>query len=270
MLATSEDMMVDPQGELQALLADYESFVANGVLPPVGVEPLDGAIANELPVIDDSDIMTFTDDPMIVAPAQDPAPTVEPTATTSPDPAPADPAPAMPPPADPAPSSGPAMDDPTAGDPNATPTDADPTDVTPTDAMPTDSADPAPVDPLVVVTLGAAVEGGAGENVFEIHGMSSRFVNLGQITDFTQGEDVLRFDGAIAATPENFALLTAESYEDAQLAAIRLIENGQADYVAVQVADDVIVFGDNGADVVDAAVVLAGRRLTDIGIHDVG
>lgn len=248
MLAAGEGMMVEPANELQALLADYEMFVSNGGaiadgdLAPVGLEPLDGQIAQDIPIVNDADVLVATDMPVIDATPAPPAPDA---------PAPTDAAPTDMPSADPAP--------------------ADPMSADAGHVDPTAPADPAPpVDPVVPTTVGSIVEGGAGDNRFDVSGMSANYDDLGRILDFTQGQDMLHFGGAVAASPDNFVATMAASYDEARLEAIRLIEGGQADYVAVQIGDDTVVFGDNGTDTVDSAVVLANHRVTDVNMFDIG
>jgi hypothetical protein len=89
------------------------------------------------------------------------------------------------------------------------------------------------------------------------------------ITDFTHGEDHLSFGPSVAVTDASFATATAATLDDALAAAQADIGGGAVDLVAVQVGNDVVVFGDShGLNEADAAVVLVGKTLADIGASD--
>lgn len=113
--------------------------------------------------------------------------------------------------------------------------------------------------------------GGAGTDAFKVDGSAKTLAGLDRITDFTHGEDKLVFDDhALAATPDTFATATAADYGAALAAANAKMAAG-ADYVAVQIGTDVIVFAtEAGEHHVESAVVLVGRTLTDIGAGDIG
>lgn len=110
--------------------------------------------------------------------------------------------------------------------------------------------------------------GGAGADVFRIDGAAKTLAGLDRIVDFTHGEDKLVFDDSVAATDANFATSTAADYDAALATANAKLASG-ADYVAVQVGTDVIVFAaEHGEHHVDSAVVLVGKSLTDISAGD--
>jgi Ca2+-binding RTX toxin-like protein len=108
--------------------------------------------------------------------------------------------------------------------------------------------------------------GGAGVDLFVINpGDSPPVAGQGNtITDW-QGSDNLSFGGAAGAAG-NFIAMSAGSFSEALTAANQQIASGAADYVAVAVGSDVVVFADSHGDngVADDAVTLAGRGLSDI------
>lgn len=90
---------------------------------------------------------------------------------------------------------------------------------------------------------------------------------LERIFDFQAGEDTFVF-GAAAT---DFVIVEALDYADAFADAASLLADDQADYVAVQFGDDVLVFADvNNIDAIGAAVVLVGRSLSDLGLGGLG
>jgi Ca2+-binding RTX toxin-like protein len=109
--------------------------------------------------------------------------------------------------------------------------------------------------------------GGAGHDVFVINAqLASSPTGFDRITDFTHGEDKLVFGEHLTLTDTNFMTAAEADYADALAAATFQINSGVTDLVAVQVGSDVIVFADSGHhNHVDAAVVLVGRTLADLG-----
>lgn len=115
------------------------------------------------------------------------------------------------------------------------------------------------------------LNGGEGADVFSVAGAADMPDSLDHVIDFTTGEDSLDFGAGLAATEAGFATETAADYEAALAAANAKMADGTVDYVAVQVGDDVIVFGDTAGEAgADQAVVLVGRTLTDVGFGDIG
>ena len=112
--------------------------------------------------------------------------------------------------------------------------------------------------------------GGDGADVFKINGPAKALTDLDKITDFTHGQDHLRFDDAPLATAANFATDTAADFKTALADANAKIAAG-ADFVAVPVGADVIVFADEiGEHHADSAVLLVGKALADISFSDIG
>jgi Ca2+-binding RTX toxin-like protein len=109
--------------------------------------------------------------------------------------------------------------------------------------------------------------GGQGADTFVIGGhVASSAAGLDHITDFTHGEDKLVFDGHVSLTDGNFSTGSAATYADALTLAKSQIGSGGSDVAAIQVGSDVIVFADtHHHDHVDAAVVLVGKSLADLG-----
>lgn len=111
--------------------------------------------------------------------------------------------------------------------------------------------------------------GGAGADVFKVDGAAKTAAGLDQILDFAHGEDKLVFHEAPAITATNFATGTAADFTAAVAAANTSLAGG-ADYVAVQVGADVIVFATEvGEHHVESAVLLVGRTLADISAGDI-
>lgn len=112
--------------------------------------------------------------------------------------------------------------------------------------------------------------GGAGADVFKIGGSAHTLAGLDQITDFTHGEDKLVFNDGPIATATNFATATAADFQTALADANTQMAAG-ADYVAVQVGANVVVFSDEaGEHHVESAVLLVGKTLADIAFSDIG
>ncbi len=113
--------------------------------------------------------------------------------------------------------------------------------------------------------------GGPGADVFQIDGGAKTLAGLDRILDFTHGQDKLVFDDdGLVATPANFATGSAADYAAALADANAKLASG-ADYVAVQVGGDVVVFAaELGEHHVESAVLLVGRTLADISASDIG
>jgi serralysin len=112
--------------------------------------------------------------------------------------------------------------------------------------------------------------GGPGADVFVIGGPVHDPGGLDQITDFTHGQDLIRFHDAPAVTAANFATGTAVDFNAALAAANADMASG-ADVVAVQVGTNVLVFADeDGGHHVDHGVLLVGKTLADVGVSDFG
>ena len=112
--------------------------------------------------------------------------------------------------------------------------------------------------------------GGAGADVFKIDGPAKAAADLDRIADFTHAEDRLVFDEAPAATAANFATDTAADFKAALASANTHMAAG-ADFVAVQVGADVILFADEvGEHHVESAVLLVGKTLADVAFSDIG
>ena len=112
--------------------------------------------------------------------------------------------------------------------------------------------------------------GGAGNDVFEIDGPAKALTDLDRITDFTHGQDRIVFDDAPVATAANVVTGTAVDFKTALADANAKMAAG-ADFVAVQVGGDVIVFADEvGEHHVESGVLLVGKTLIDIGFGDIG
>ncbi|KRB46705.1 hypothetical protein ASE02_19750 [Phenylobacterium sp. Root700] len=112
-----------------------------------------------------------------------------------------------------------------------------------------------------------SLEGGAGADDFSVEGMAATADGLDHIFDFTSGEDRLALGAP--ATDENFSTATAADYAAATDAALQAVAGG-ADFVAVEVGADVIVFANTDGDpaTLDVAVVLVGKSLSDIAPSD--
>lgn len=112
--------------------------------------------------------------------------------------------------------------------------------------------------------------GGSGADLFKISGPAHDLAGIDRITDFTHGEDHIRFDDAPMVTDANFATATAADFNTAVAAANAKMAAG-ADVVAVQVGSDVLVFADEaGEHHVDQGVLLIGKTLADVGVSDFG
>ncbi|HEY8003097.1 MAG TPA: calcium-binding protein [Phenylobacterium sp.] len=113
--------------------------------------------------------------------------------------------------------------------------------------------------------------GGAGNDTFRIDGGAKAVTDLDRITDFTHGQDKIVFDDeGAAATAANFTTDTAADFNAALASANAKMAAG-ADFVAVQVGGDVIVFADElNEHHVESAVILVGRALTDVSFGDIG
>ncbi len=112
--------------------------------------------------------------------------------------------------------------------------------------------------------------GGAGGDTFGVDKLAKTAAGLDRITDFTHGEDHIDLHG-LSLDEGELGKLEAPDYASALAAANAQLADGQVDAVAVQVGGDVIVFGDTShANHADAAVILVGRTLADIGYHDFG
>jgi Ca2+-binding RTX toxin-like protein len=111
--------------------------------------------------------------------------------------------------------------------------------------------------------------GGPGADTFLAAGIGPEVQFLDRIADFTSGEDKLEFGGP-AGTATNFATATATDYLDAIAKAFAAAATG-ADYIAVQVGADVIVFAEtDGVDTnLEAVNILVGKSLSDIAPTDI-
>ena len=120
--------------------------------------------------------------------------------------------------------------------------------------------------------LGADVlTGGTGVDLFAIApGDSPAVAGQGDVITDWQASDNLSFGGA-AGSAGNFVATTAGSFSAALATANQQIASGAADYVAVAVGADVVVFADSHGDngVADDAVTLTGRGLSDISASNV-
>lgn len=95
--------------------------------------------------------------------------------------------------------------------------------------------------------------------------------DLDRILDFTTGEDTLDFGEGLTGAEENFATGEADDYEAALAVANAAMADGTVDFVAVRLGEDVIVFADTDDEAgIDAAVLLVGKTLTDVGFGDIG
>jgi len=116
------------------------------------------------------------------------------------------------------------------------------------------------------------LSGGTGADVFVINPGDSPAVDgqTDRIVDWEKA-DFISFGGP-SGTAGNFLKLEAGGFAGALSAANQRIASGAADYVAVQVGDDVIVFADSRGDngVADDAVYLPGRTLADIDFGNIG
>ena len=113
--------------------------------------------------------------------------------------------------------------------------------------------------------------GGAGADLFIVTPGESPATDDGRdaILDW-QAADSLSFS-SLAATGNTYAELSAGRFSDALILANKYIATGQVNYVAVQVASDVIVFADsrdNNGDA-DDAVTLVGRSLADVSFSNI-
>lgn len=112
--------------------------------------------------------------------------------------------------------------------------------------------------------------GGAGHDTFVIDSGVKAAADLDRIMDFTHAEDRLVFDDAPAVTATNFVTDTAADFKTAVADANAKMAAG-ADFVAVQVGADVIVFADEvGEHHVESGVMLVGKTLADISASDIG
>jgi Ca2+-binding RTX toxin-like protein len=114
--------------------------------------------------------------------------------------------------------------------------------------------------------------GGTGGDLFVITpGQSPASAgHFDTITDWETG-DKISFTGS-AGTAGTYVESTATSFSDALTYANQQIGSGAANYVAVGVGSDVIVFADSQNDngVADDAVALVSRTLNDIGFGNIG
>jgi Ca2+-binding RTX toxin-like protein len=116
------------------------------------------------------------------------------------------------------------------------------------------------------------LSGGAGNDTFVIDSLRGAKTAgaLDHVLDFTHGEDKLVFDDAPAATAAGFATATDTDFNAALADANAKMAAG-ADFVAVQVGGDVIVFADAvGEHHVESAVVLTGQTLAGVSVTDIG
>ncbi|HET6971171.1 MAG TPA: calcium-binding protein, partial [Phenylobacterium sp.] len=119
---------------------------------------------------------------------------------------------------------------------------------------------------LVVGGAGKDVmSGGSGSDVFAFAAGDSGVV-AGALDIIDDWESVDRLQFAAAATPGDYLELTATSYDQALSLANAQISTGAANYVVVQLGNDLVVFGDTRGDNggADDAVVLTYRFLEQI------
>ncbi len=134
-----------------------------------------------------------------------------------------------------------------------------------------DTIDGGAGDDLIRGGTGADVlTGGAGHDTFVIDSGVKAATDLDRIMDFTHAEDRLVFDDGPAVTATNFVTDTAADFTTAVADANAKMAAG-ADFVAVQVGADVIVFADEvGEHHVESGVLLVGKTLADISASDIG
>ncbi len=113
-----------------------------------------------------------------------------------------------------------------------------------------------------------SLTGGAGADDFVIEGIADTVDGLDQIFDFTSGEDRLVM-GAGPGAEDTVGFGVADDFAAAMGAALQAVAGG-ADYVAIEVGSDVVVFANTDEDplTLDVAVVLVGRSLSDIAVGD--
>ncbi|WP_332771803.1 hypothetical protein [Phenylobacterium sp.] len=113
-----------------------------------------------------------------------------------------------------------------------------------------------------------SLAGGAGADDFVVEGISDTADGLDQIFDFTSGEDRLVM-GAGPGAEDTVGFGIADDFASAMDAALQAVAGG-ADYVAMQIGSDLVVFANTDDDpaTLDVAVVLVGRSLSDIAIGD--
>lgn len=125
-------------------------------------------------------------------------------------------------------------------------------------------------DTLIDASTGSDVlYGGEGHDLFEFQANRPPAAGVdAEIRDWETG-DALRFLPQVQTFAASFAYkeLVAADYASALDLANQAITAGTASHVAVQVGADVYVFADTGSpgDGADAAILLVGRSLTDIG-----
>jgi Ca2+-binding RTX toxin-like protein len=114
------------------------------------------------------------------------------------------------------------------------------------------------------------MSGGDGHDVFHVAGLAGSAAGLDQIFDFTHHEDTLVFQG-LSVGEGDLGRGTADDFAGALAFANSEIAGHGVSVVAVQVGDDVIVFGDvAGKEHADTGVVLVGRTLADVSFSDFG
>lgn len=126
-------------------------------------------------------------------------------------------------------------------------------------------------DTILSVAPGKAILfGGEGQDRFEfMETGSARHEDADEIRDWGRRE-TLHFDRANVRpmTQDQYEEISAPNYEAALATANSIIAGGKVAYVAAQVGyGDVVVFAETDGDLTngaDAAVILAGRLLTDI------
>ncbi|UTP37966.1 hypothetical protein M9M90_12020 [Phenylobacterium sp. LH3H17] len=113
-----------------------------------------------------------------------------------------------------------------------------------------------------------SLAGGAGADDFVVEGVADTADGLDQIFDFTSGEDRLVM-GAGPGAEDTVGFGIADDFASAMGSALQAVASG-ADYVAMQVGSDLVVFAntDDDPSTLDVAVVLVGRSLSDIAVGD--
>lgn len=114
------------------------------------------------------------------------------------------------------------------------------------------------------------LEGGEGADQFLIGGPIATVGDVDQIIDFAGGVDRLLFEGSPPASEAGFITASATDYATAFDAAAVAMGDG-ADYVAVKVGNDLLVFAqtDDGDADPDLAILLVGKSLLDFAFSDI-